>query len=139
MKGKAFFITFFLIFIFVFLSLLYCGTGKYEVTNGYKYFDSKNELIDFIIEDDTDLMEYSKDFDCEKFAITLQNNAMKKGYIVNVIVITGQEMNKYFDRPDMDYDDLHAVCGAICNTWKGYEYVYIEPQTDEIKRVGFLE
>lgn len=139
MKGQAFFVTLFLIFLFVVGTLTYCGMYEYENSIGLRNFNDRQELVNFLINDNTDTIEYSDDFDCEHFCVLLQNNAMLSGYNINIVVITGQEMNKYFDRPDMSDDDLHAVCGAICNTWKGYEYVYIEPQTDEIRRVGFLE
>jgi len=105
--------------------------------SNFSYFSSRKELLDFLSEDKTNEIPYTQKFDCEDFAITLQKNAMKKGKLMNVIAINPKEYNNMFG-VKLGRFDQHIINSTICGTGYYTEYVVIDPQTDEIRRVGFL-
>lgn len=127
------------ILFFLLTNYAYIGTDTLTYNENARYFDSRSELVQFLNYDQTDMNYYDILFDCEKFAITLQDNALKHGYIINVVILTGQEYKKYFEG-NMSDVTLHAICGTVCKTnVNGFEYVYIEPQNDFVKYVGVLD
>ncbi|MFC1969784.1 hypothetical protein ACFLVV_01025 [Chloroflexota bacterium] len=76
-------------------------------------FASIEELELFLAEDNTNEHEYiSSEFDCDDFALTLQHNALEKGYIMNCQTLF----------------TAHVLNMVIIDN----EIYYVEPMTDEI-------
>lgn len=78
-----------------------------------KDFDTMQQLRSFLQTDKTDQLEYTSNFKCIDFSLTLISHAKDAGYRI------------YFTS-----SSNHAYCKAYIvseNTW-----VYIEPQTDEV-------
>ena len=106
-------------------------------------FGSLEELEDWLAEDDTDDNEYiDGNFDCEDFALMLQQHAREDGYKIDFQVIYCDDMgydedgDLYFRYeyyywpgfPELDFAYYHAM-----NTTTIDNSVYVvEPQTDEV-------
>jgi hypothetical protein len=73
-----------LFFILYFNSFFINNNGIYDSKDKLGYFDSKQELQNWLLLDQTDSLWYNdKTFDCEDFALLLQRNAFKDGYIIS--------------------------------------------------------
>jgi hypothetical protein len=87
-----------------------------------KNFPSLEALQDWLAEDDTDSREYIEgEFDCDDFALMLQQHAFDDGYKIDI---------QYSDN-----DDLHAMNSTIIGNY----FYFIEPQNDEVTRVGRVD
>ena len=85
------------------------------------HFSSKQELVAWLAQDDTDSHEYIPDtFDCDDFALTLQQHALGDGYIISCEYVP---------------EDDHMLNTAIIGNF-GYK---IEPQMDEVTFWFFLD
>ena len=89
-------------------------------------FSSKEELEKWLAEDDTEGNVYffvtadgiegsSDEYDCDDYALDLQQRALKDGYLMSASVIEKG-------------DQLHMIDLATI----GNDVYYIEPQTDEV-------
>lgn len=95
------------------------------VTNGQavRNFKSKEELEAFLASDDTDQHQHIKDtFDCDDFAMMLQERAFQQGFIINCQKLPIGGLN-------------HMNNLAIC----GNDIYFVEAETDVISYAGFLD
>lgn len=76
-----------------------------------------------------------KKFDCEDYAIRLQERALRDGYIISFEVIRSAEYNALFKQKRIPNGAIHAINSVIL----GNEVYYIEPQTQEIVFVAYLD
>lgn len=76
-----------------------------------------------------------KRFDCEDYAIRLQEKALRDGYIMSFEVIRSVEYNALFKQKRIPSGAIHAINSVIL----GNEVYYIEPQTHEIAFVAYLD
>lgn len=76
-----------------------------------------------------------KKFDCEDYAIRLQEKALRDGYIISFEVIRSAEYNALFKQKRVPSGAIHAINSVIL----GNEVYYIEPQTHEIVLVAYLD
>jgi len=89
-------------------------------------FDTLKELELFLMADKTNEAKFIEDiYDCDDFAITLQENAAKKGYRISLQV----DINSY---------EVHMYNTAIVEAPKA-RVILIEPQTDEIIEGPYLD
>jgi len=87
-----------------------------------KIFPSLEALQDWLAEDDTDSHEYIEgEFDCDDFALMLQQHAFEDGYKI--------------DMQYSDNDDLHAMNSTIIGNY----FYFIEPQNDKVTRAGHVD
>lgn len=87
-----------------------------------KNFPSLEALQDWLAEDDTDSHEYIEgEFDCDDFALMLQQHAFEDGYKI--------------DMQYSDNDDLHAMNSTIIGNY----FYFIEPQNDEVTSAGYVD
>ena len=87
-----------------------------------KNFPSLKALKDWLAQDDTDSHEYIEgEFDCDDFALMLQQHAFEDGYKI--------------DMQYSDNDDLHAMNSTIIGNY----FYFIEPQSDRVTRVGRVD
>ena len=82
-----------------------------------KQFSSLQELKNWLASDDTNTHKYSKDFDCDDFALMLQQHAKDDGYKIDIQTV-------YFD--DWGYD-------AYGDLWFYYNYHYYWPGLPGLK------
>lgn len=109
-----------------------------------RYFKDTNELEKFLEESDVDHRIYItatfaglidfRTYDCEDYAIALQNQAYKAGFHINIQVVW------HYRRPDTGglvtrYHDGHALNSTIISN----EMYFIEPQTDEYWLASYLD
>ncbi len=76
-----------------------------------------------------------KKFDCDEYAIRLQEKALGDGYIMSFEVIRSAEYNTLFKQKRIPNSDIHAINLVIL----GNEVYYIEPQNREIVFVAYLD
>ena len=76
-----------------------------------------------------------KKFDCEDYAIRLQEKALSDGYIMSFEVIHSAEYNALFKQKQIPSGAIHAINSVILEN----EVYYIEPQTCEIVPVAYLD
>lgn len=74
-------------------------------------------------------------FDCDNFALGLQQEAINNGYLLNFENIEYKEYNSLFKKMKIKSSELHAINLAII----GNDVYYIEPQTDEVVWRGKLD
>ena len=74
-------------------------------------------------------------FDCDDYAIRLQDKALGDGYVMSFEVIHYAEYNALFKQKRIPNGAIHAVNSAIL----GNKVYYIEPQTHEIVFVAYLD
>ncbi len=74
-------------------------------------------------------------FDCDDYAIRLQDKALRDGYIMSFEVIHSGEYNDLFKQKQIPNGDIHAINSVILEN----EVYYIEPQTYEIVFVVYLD
>ncbi len=76
-----------------------------------------------------------KRFDCDDYAIRLQEKALRDGYIMSFEVIHSGEYNALFKQKRILNGAIHAINSVIL----GNEVYYIEPQTHEIVFVAYID
>ena len=84
---------------------------------------------------DKETGKHIKRFDCDDYAIRLQDKALRDGYIMSFEVIHPVEYNALFKQKQIPSGAIHAVNSVIL----GNEVYYIEPQTHEIVFVAYLD
>ena len=76
-----------------------------------------------------------KEFDCDDYALRLQEEALRDGYIISFEVIRSEEYNDLFKQKHLPRGAIHAVNSVIV----GNEVYYVEPQTHEIVFAAYLD
>ena len=76
-----------------------------------------------------------KSFDCDDYALKLQERALRDGYIMSFEVIHSGEYNDLFKQGQIPVGTIHAINSVII----GNEVYYIEPKTHEIVFVAYLD
>lgn len=84
---------------------------------------------------DKETNQLIKRFDCDDYAIRLQEKALRDGYIMSFEVIHSGEYNALFKQKRILNGAIHAINSVIL----GNEVYYIEPQTHEIVFVATLD
>jgi len=74
-------------------------------------------------------------FDCDNYALGLQQKAINDGYLMSFEAIRADEYNKLFKANKLTPGELHAINSVII----GNDVYYIEPQTREVVLVGHLD
>ncbi len=77
---------------------------------------------------DSETGQYIKKFDCDDYAMRLQEKSLRDGYVMSFEVISPAEYNALFKQKRIPADDTHAINLVII----GNEIYYIEPQNHEI-------
>jgi len=78
--------------------------------------------------------KFIKRWECEDYAIRLQEKALRDGYIMSFEVIRHSEYNSLF-KQKIPYSSIHAINSVII----GNEIYYIEPQNHEIVFVAYID
>ncbi|MFC2072058.1 hypothetical protein ACFLUU_05000 [Chloroflexota bacterium] len=73
--------------------------------------------------------------DCDDYALEMQHGALRDGYIVSFEIIGESEYNELFTILLPPSQSLHAINLAII----GNNAYYIEPQTDEVVFIAYLD
>ena len=76
-----------------------------------------------------------KSFDCDDYALKLQEKALREGYIMSFEIIYPSEYNNLFKQGQIPAGTIHAINLVII----GNEVYYIEPKTREIVFVAHLD
>ena len=95
-----------------------------------------NEVLNIsfnIVDDETG--QRINTFDCEDYALKLQERALGDGYLMSFEVIYPVEYNALFKQGRISNDTIHAVNLVII----GNKVYYIEPQNHEIVFVAYLD
>lgn len=74
-------------------------------------------------------------YDCDDYALKLQEKALQDGYMMSFEIINSSEYNDLFKQGQIPDGAIHAINSAII----GNEVYYIEPKTREIVFVAFLD
>lgn len=77
----------------------------------------------------------AKSFDCDDYALKLQEKALQDGYIMSFEVIHSSEYSGLFQQGQIPDGTIHAINSVII----GNEVYYIEPKTHEIVFVAYLD
>jgi len=118
---------------------------RVETTKPLRYFQTLDELerwlgnmwvldIRFDVVD-KETSQRIKRFDCDDYAIRLQDKALRDGYMMSFEVIRHVEYNALFKQKRIPNGAIHAINSVIL----GNEVYYIEPQTHEIVFVAYLD
>jgi len=118
---------------------------RVETTKPLRYFQNLDELerwlgnmgvldIRFDVVD-KETGQHIKRFDCEDYAIRLQDKALRDGYLMSFEVIRSVEYNALFKQKRIPNGAIHAINSVIL----GNEVYYVEPQTHEIVFVAYLD
>jgi len=109
-----------------------------ETTKPLREFQSLEELEQWLVNIevldihfdmvDKETGQHIKGFDCEDYAIRLQEKALRDGYVMSFEVIRPVEYNALFKQKRIPADKIHAINSVII----GNEVYYIEPQTREV-------
>ncbi len=116
----------FIIISFLYLSSFYINNDvELNINKNVKYFYDVDELKLWLLINQVDMLYYNEpSFDCEDFALLLQRDALKDGYIISC------QYNYY-------NNSYHIINTAfIPNENKIY---CIEPQTDNIYMLCFMD
>ena len=76
-----------------------------------------------------------KSFDCDDYALKLQEKALKDGYLMSFEIIHPSEYNELFKQGQIPDGTIHAINSVII----GNKVYYIEPKTHEIVFVACLD
>ncbi len=76
-----------------------------------------------------------KRFDCDDYALRLQEKALRDGYMMSFEVVHRVEYNDLFKHEQILDSAIHAANSVII----GNEVYYVEPQTHEIVFVAYLD
>lgn len=115
----------------------------FEVPVALKDWDSPEQLIEFLKNDDTDQIviltadsqgQILFNGQCEDYAIQLRNRAMAAGMYLSIEVLHPKEYEKWYGQP-VRADQYHAVCMARI----GNEFWYIEPTNDKAWLALYLD
>jgi hypothetical protein len=91
-----------------------------------KDFGTMKELRTFLEEDATNNIQFDeKTFDCDDFALKLQNNAYQKGYRMSLQIIY--------------LDDVPHMMNTVIVLEPRPEIVFIEPQNDKVEEFAYLD
>ena len=117
-------------------------------------FNSEVELLFFLRGDDTDALSYAPvSFDCDDFAITLQWNALRKGFRMYTVAVWEGSL-LYITQDGTKYYKVTYAHGYYSSTeklWivgnhfmnlclvKGRGWYLVEPQTDAIYPLNVIE
>ena len=108
------------------LNELYTEERTHRKWDNLRNFDSIKELKSFLEADDVNESTYIEDvYDCENFAMDLQDCAASKGYRVSLQV----NINNY---------EVHMQNFAIIMNPR-QQVIFIEPQTDAVEEGPFLD
>ena len=78
--------------------------------------------------------KFIKRWECEDYAIRLQEKALRDGYIISFEIIHPSEYNSLF-KQKIPYSSIHAINSVVI----GNEIYYIEPQNHEIVFVAYID
>jgi len=84
---------------------------------------------------DKEINQGIKSFDCDDYALDLQEKALKDGYIISFEIIHPSEYGDLFKQGQIPEGTIHAINSVIV----GNEAYYIEPKTREIVFVAYLD
>ncbi len=84
---------------------------------------------------DKETGQHIQTFDCEDYAIRLQEKALRDGYIISFEIIHSAEYNTLFKQKRIPSGAIHAINLVTL----GNDIYYIEPQTHEIVFVAYLD
>lgn len=84
---------------------------------------------------DKEINQGIESFDCDDYALKLQKKALRDGYIVSFEVIHPSEYGELFKQGQIPDGTIHAINSVII----GNELYYIEPTTNEIVFVAYLD
>ena len=115
-----------------------------EISRPLRHFQDLDELEQWlgnevskitleVVDDETD--ERIITFDCDDYAIELQEGALRDGYLMSFEVIRPVEYNALFKQHQLPKDAIHAINSVII----GNEIYYAEPQNHEIVLVAYLD
>lgn len=76
-----------------------------------------------------------KSFDCDDYALMLQERALRDGYVMSFEVINSGEYRNLFKQGQIPDGTIHAINSVII----GNEVYYIEPKTREIVFAAYLD
>ncbi len=79
--------------------------------------------------------QHIKRFDCDDYALRLQEKALRDGYIMSFEVVRRVEYNDLFKHKQILDSTIHAANSVII----GNEVYYVEPQTHEVVFVAYLD
>jgi len=108
----------------------------FQDLNELEQWLGNNAVLDIrfnMVDKETD--QHIKRFDCDDYAIRLQEKALRDGYIMSFEVIRYGEYNALFKQKQIPNGAIHAINSVIL----GNEVYYIEPQTREIVFVAYLD
>ena len=94
-----------------------------------KWLEERNQVT-FICFRQKDII-----FDCDDFALELQQKALADGFIISFEIIDSSEYNELFSTQLPEGQTLHAINLSII----GNDVYYIEPQTGEIVYAAYLD
>jgi len=84
---------------------------------------------------DEEISQRVQRFDCDDYAIRLQEKAMRDGYMMSFEVIHPIEYNALFKEKRIPDGAIHAVNSVILRN----KVYYIEPQTREVVFAAYLD
>jgi len=130
--------------IYVLFIVILVGYSLYDfvyLPSLLNQFESMDELGHFLINDETNRIEWSESFTCEDFSMILSLNAKELGYYISIYTLEGEELKIYercFENHAMlmgyivlwGQGESHAICKTFVKELDCF--VYIEPQTDTI-------
>ncbi|KYC46767.1 MAG: hypothetical protein AMQ74_01759 [Candidatus Methanofastidiosum methylothiophilum] len=100
---------------------------------GMRDFNSLSELKIFLLQDPTDWENYKESTnDCDDFARTLVSRAADKGFIISLQLVSPEQYHEYFGKT---LSGNHMICSAIVRN----KIYFIEPQTDEVEFVSYMD
>lgn len=126
---------------------------EYQTVEKIVYVDKPVvEYVDKIVEVPRELRDFSSfeeleqwlsniiwfkqpDFDCDDFALQVQDRALNDGYKLNVELIQSSEYNRLFKKAKLRPNKIHAINSALI----GNKAYYVEPQTYEIVFVANID
>lgn len=118
---------------------------RIETAKPSRHFQSLEELEQWLVNIevldirfdvvDKETSERIEKFDCEDYALRLQEKALRDGYIISFEVIHSAEYNALFKQKRIPSGAIHAINSVIL----GNDIYYIEPQTHEIVFVAYLD
>jgi hypothetical protein len=116
-----------------------------ESTGLLRYYQDLNELEQWlgemkILDSGSNVLAEEvnqgiKSDDCDDYALKLQEKALQDGYMMSFEIIHSREYNELFKKGQVPDGTIHAINSVII----GNEVYYIEPTTQEIVLVAFLD
>jgi len=119
--------------------------NRIENPKSLRYFQDLEELERWLenveVQDiSSDVMDKGinqgvKSFDCDDYALKLQERALGDGYMMSFEVIHSSEYSDLFQQGQIPDGTIHAINSVII----GNEVYYIEPETHETVFVAYLD